>query len=150
MFTSRNKGQDIRKCIYWFETFERNVSWGQVLCPHTSAFCYSICLEYLTSIFQMLSRCLNPSDPFLDLTDIIISYADSSSGKESTCKQNMQETWVPFLGWEDPLQEEMAIHFSILAREIAQTEECGGLQSMGLQRIGRNWAHVDDDDMLLL
>ena len=86
MFTSRNKGQDIRKCIYWFETFERNVSWGQVLCPHTSALCYSICLEYLTSIFQMLSRCLNPSDPFLDLTDIIISYADGSSGKESTCK----------------------------------------------------------------
>ena len=70
--------------------------------------------------------------------------------KNPPAKQNMQETWVPFLGWEDPLQEEMAIHFSILAREIAQPEERGGLQSMGLQRIGRDWARVDDDDMLLL
>ena len=70
--------------------------------------------------------------------------------KNPPAKQNMQETWVPFLGWEDPLQEEMATHFSILAREIAQTEERGGLQSVGLQRIGRDWARVDDDDMLLL
>ena len=41
--------------------------------------------------------------------------------------------WVQSLGREVPLQEEMAIHFSILAWEIPRTEEPGGLQSMGSQ-----------------
>ena len=45
----------------------------------------------------------------------------------------MQETWVQALGQEDPLEEEMAIHSSILAWEIPWTEEPGGLQSMVLQ-----------------
>ena len=43
----------------------------------------------------------------------------------------MQETWVRFLGWEDPLEKEMATHSSILAWRIPWTEEPGGLQSMG-------------------
>ena len=47
----------------------------------------------------------------------------------------MQETQVLSLGWEDPLEKEMAIHSSILAWEIPWTEEPGGLQSMGLQRV---------------
>ena len=47
----------------------------------------------------------------------------------------MQETQVQSLGWEDPLEKEMAIHFRILAWVIPQTEEPGGLQSMGLQRV---------------
>ena len=42
----------------------------------------------------------------------------------------MQETWVPSLGQEYPLEEEMATHSSIIAWEIPQTEEPGGLQSM--------------------
>ena len=46
----------------------------------------------------------------------------------------MQETWVQSLGWEDPLEEEMATHSSILAQRIPWMEEPGGLQSMGLQR----------------
>ena len=45
----------------------------------------------------------------------------------------MQETWVPSLGWEDPLEKEMAIHSSILVWRIPWTEEPGGLQFMGLQ-----------------
>ena len=45
----------------------------------------------------------------------------------------MQETWVRFLGPEDPLEKEMAIHSSILAWKIPWTEEPGGLQSMGSQ-----------------
>ena len=44
------------------------------------------------------------------------------------------ETQVRFLGWEDPLKEEMAIYSSMLAWEIPWTEEPGGLQSMGLQK----------------
>ena len=42
----------------------------------------------------------------------------------------MQEMWVRSLGWEDPLEEEMTTHSSILALEITRTEEPGGLQSM--------------------
>ena len=43
-------------------------------------------------------------------------------------------TWVQSLDWEDPLEEEMATHLSILAWKIPWTEEPGGLQSMGLQK----------------
>ena len=43
----------------------------------------------------------------------------------------VQETWVPSLGQEDPLEKEMAIHSNILAWEIPWTEEPGGPQSMG-------------------
>ena len=43
----------------------------------------------------------------------------------------MWETWVRFLGWEDPLEKEMATHSSILAWRIPWTEEPGGLQSTG-------------------
>ena len=45
-----------------------------------------------------------------------------------------KETLVRSLGWEDPLEKEMATHFSIPAWEIPWTEEHGGLQSMGLQK----------------
>ena len=52
----------------------------------------------------------------------------------------MQETWVQFLGWEDALEKEMAIHSSILAWKIPWTEEPGGLQSMGSQRVRHDLA----------
>ena len=47
----------------------------------------------------------------------------------------MQETWVRFLGWEDPLEEKMTTHSSILAWRIPWTEEPGRLQSMRLQEL---------------
>ena len=50
----------------------------------------------------------------------------------------MQETWVQSLGWEDPLQKGTATHCSILAWRIPWTEEPGGIQSMGSQRVGHN------------
>ena len=50
----------------------------------------------------------------------------------------MQETWVPSLGQEDPLEKEKATHSSILAWRIPWTEEPGGLQSMGSQRVGHD------------
>ena len=52
----------------------------------------------------------------------------------------VQETQVRSLGQEDPLEKEMATHSSTLARKIPQTEQPGGLQSMGLQRAGHDWA----------
>ena len=51
----------------------------------------------------------------------------------------MQETRVQSLGWEDPLEKEMAAHSSILAWKIPWTVEPGRLPSMGSQRVGRNW-----------
>ena len=47
----------------------------------------------------------------------------------------MQETQVPSLGEEDPLEKEMATYSSILAWKIPRTEEPGGLQALGLQRV---------------
>ena len=52
--------------------------------------------------------------------------------------QETQETQVPFLGWEDPLEEEMATHSSILAWGIPWTEGDGRPQSMRSQRVGHN------------
>ena len=49
-----------------------------------------------------------------------------------------QETQVQSLGWEDPLEKEMANHSSILAWRIPWTEKPGGLQSMGSQRVGHD------------
>ena len=54
--------------------------------------------------------------------------------------QEMQEAQVQSLGQVDPLEREMATHSSILAWEILWTEELGGLQSMGLQRVGYDYA----------
>ena len=52
----------------------------------------------------------------------------------------MRETWVQSLGWEYPLEKEMATHSSALAWKIPWTEEPGRLQSMGSQRVGHDWA----------
>ena len=51
----------------------------------------------------------------------------------------MWETWVRFLGWEDPLEKGMATHSSILAWRISWTEEPGRLESVGSQRVQHNW-----------
>ena len=50
----------------------------------------------------------------------------------------VQEAWVRSLGWEDPLEKEMATHSSTLAWKIPWTEEPGRLQSMGSQRVGHD------------
>ena len=52
----------------------------------------------------------------------------------------MQEMWVQTLGWENILEEEMATHSSILDWKIPETEEPGGLQSKGSQKVGCSWA----------
>ena len=51
----------------------------------------------------------------------------------------MQETWVYSQGQEGHLEKEMATYFSILTQNISWTEEPGGLQSMGLQRVRQDW-----------
>ena len=59
------------------------------------------------------------------------------SGKESTCQSRRLRRCG--FNLEDPLEEEMATHSGILAWKIPWTEESGGLQSMGLQRVGHDW-----------
>ena len=54
----------------------------------------------------------------------------------------IHETWVRSLGGEDPLEKEMVTHSSILAWRIPWTEEPGGLQSIGSQRVGHDWVHT--------
>ena len=58
--------------------------------------------------------------------------------KNPPMMQKMQETWVQSLGQEDPPEEGMATHSSILAWRIPWTEEPGRLQSIGLQRVGHD------------
>ena len=58
--------------------------------------------------------------------------------KKLPAMQKTQEMRVQSLGWEDPLEEGMATHSSILAWEIPWTEEPGGLWSLGSQRIGHD------------
>ena len=53
--------------------------------------------------------------------------------------KEMQEAQIQYLGQEDPLEEEMATHSSVLAWRIPGTVEPGGLPSMGLHRVGHDW-----------
>ena len=67
----------------------------------------------------------------------------SSVGKESTGNAgdlpSMQETWVRFVGREDPLEKAMATHSTVLAWKIPWIEEPGGLQSMGSPESDPSW-----------
>ena len=54
----------------------------------------------------------------------------------------VQESWVWLLGQEDPLEKEMATHSSILVWRIPWTQEPGGLQSIGSQRVGQDWSDL--------
>ena len=68
---------------------------------------------------------------------IVLSFPGGASGKESTCQfRRLKRHGINPLGQEDPLEECMATHSSILSCEIPWTEEPGGLQSTGLQRVG--------------
>ena len=59
----------------------------------------------------------------------------AAAGSHRLTPSVVQETWVRFLGQEDPLEEGMAAHSSIPAWRIPWTEEPGGIQPMGLQRV---------------
>ena len=71
---------------------------------------------------------------------LLFSYYFCASLVAQTVKRlpAMRETWLQSLGWEDPLEKEMATHSSTLAWKIPRTEEPGRLQSMGSQRVGHD------------
>ena len=92
---------------------------------------------------------------FLKIGVIIVSYEQDRgmfdrgfpSGlavRNPPAVQETQEIWIWPLGWEDPLEEKMATHYSILAWKIPWTKKPGRLQSIGSQRVRHNWAHRND------
>ena len=71
----------------------------------------------------------------------ILHYCTPSASLVSQSVKNLpavQETHGQSLGWEDPLEKEMTTHSNILAGKISWTEEPGGLQSMGSQKVGHD------------
>ena len=82
--------------------------------------CYRICHSRMTKVVRTF-----------------VCFPGSSDGKASAYNAGDR---VRSLGWKDPLEKEMATHSSIHAWKIPWTEEPGGLQSMGSQRTGHNWA----------
>ena len=75
---------------------------------------------------------------FFPLSKNTCTYPGHSVVKNLPAMQETQEMQVQSLGSEDHLEKEMATHSSILAWRIPWTEEPGGLQSIGLQRVGHN------------
>ena len=71
------------------------------------------------------------------LPRVVMGFPDGSHGKESACNAGDPGS-IPTRGREDPLENGMATHPSILAWEIPWTEEPGGLESTGSQRVGHN------------
>ena len=71
-----------------------------------------------------------------------MGFSDGSEGRETACNAGVPGS---IAGWGDPLEKEMATHFSILAWRIPWTKEPGGLQSMGSQRVGIGWTKLESD-----
>ena len=98
---------------------------------------WDLILSRLHPFYHLLA----PSSLSLD-TGFLFFLVDSSGA--SLAAQSVkdlpavQEIRVRSLGWEDPLEKEMATHSSILAWKISWTEEPGGLESMGSQRVGHD------------
>ena len=82
---------------------------------------------------------------------LIHSFPGGASGKESTCQcRKHTETWVWFLGLEHPLEEGMAIHSSILAWKITQTEETGRLGTAELDTTKHIYTHTQHHKQKLI
>ena len=87
--------------------------------------------------------CFKPQTNNKAMNSTIVAFALSKGLLDGSAVKKppaMNETQVQSLGQEDPLEKERATHPSILAWEIPWTEEPGGLQSMGLQRVGHDSA----------
>ena len=72
----------------------------------------------------------------------LLGFPSGSAVKNLPAAQQLQETRVQSLGWEDPLEEGMTTHTSIIAWRIAWIEKRGRLQFIGSQRVGHNWSDL--------
>ena len=73
---------------------------------------------------------------------MFISRGCSDIESACQCRRHRRHGFIQSLGWDDPLEKEVAPYSSILAWRIPWTEEPGRLQSMGSQRVGHGWAHI--------
>ena len=137
----------------WSQRVKRDLATGQ----QQSLFCFWYHFLTFGNKLLLMSKSRNSLSlyPFISsLTQICFwenictlkYYILTSSGSSSLVTQmvkhlpTMWETQVWSLGWEDPLEKEMATHSSTLAWKIPWMEECCGLQYMGSQRVRHNWA----------
>ena len=118
-------------------TLVNEVGWKGVLTPE---FYYQITDGTVCSSIPGISCCLyhRAWDP-VSVAECSC-YKMTQQVKNLTAMQETQETWIQSLSWEDPLEKEITTLFSILAWRTPWTEEPGGLQSTGLQRVRRDWA----------
>ena len=95
--------------------------------------------DWMLSLDAVTGTARSPSDAALDCNcfklKVFRGFPRWSCGKEPACQCRRRKR-----GWDDPLEEEMVTHCSILAQIIPWTEEPGGPQSMWLQRIEHDWA----------
>ena len=101
--------------------------------PPLLSICFSLFLSLSLSHTHFLMWTYNCQKSWTHrsmLASRYMQYWDFPHGSVVKNLPAMQEMQVPALGWEDPLENEMAIHFSFLAWKIVQTQEPGGLQSM--------------------
>ena len=97
--------------------------------------CWQRMSEWIQQVSSNLSR-VPVSNTFTgNLSHVMNLLGSFPGGSVVKNPPAMQETWVWSLGWEDPLEKEMATHSNILAWKLQWTEEPGGLQSMGSQRM---------------
>ena len=121
--------------MFFWNSLAFSMSWGMwtvwslVALPFLNPAC--------TSGSSQFMYCWSLAWGLLSTTLVTWGFTGGSDGKASA---HMRETRVWSLGWEDPLEKEMAPHSSILAWRIPWTEEPGGLQSMGSQRVRHIWA----------
>jgi len=103
---------------------------------------YIVLYQFKYQVKYQLEReiCLTIKPKIIIYSSSITSLLASLVAQTVKCQPAMWETWVQSLGQEDTLEKEMATHSSTLAWKIPWTGEPGGLQSMGWQRVGHDWA----------
>ena len=91
------------------------------------------------------------SPKFWGTSMLLMGFPGAASSKEPACPcRRYKEMWVWSLDGEDPLEEDMATHSSILAWRIPWAEEPGGLQSTALPRVGDDWRNWVSEQVVLL
>ena len=81
--------------------------------------------------YEDVNKYTQATSPRVSQVELVVKNPPANAG-------DIEKTPVQSLGWENPLEKGMATHSSILARKIRWTEEPGGLQSMGSQRVRHN------------
>ena len=113
---------------------------GGFFTTSASIYIYNVPFHILFHYHKMLNivPCATIAFLFIFIFGCIGSSLSSLVAQIVKRLSTMWETWVRSLGWEDPLEKEMAIHSRTIAWKIPRTEEPGRLQPMGSQRVGHD------------